>query len=266
MLSLIVSVVSGVVAALLLRDTMSDPWVITCGVATFFVVQLIIGLIIRQRMGVRQDAIQQAMSQAQDKINRQMVIYQRRPPSSMREAQETVNRIQTQAAHKMLEILDGTDSLCLWNFMLKRQINAMRVQLYFQLKEFKKVDQLLPKALLLDQQSLAIKLVRTYRNDDFAGLETFYRKKCRKLKGDGAAFLSCVYAWMLLKQNDAKAAIEVLTEAKKKSDNAVLLDNLDKLLNGKVKHFSNSGFGDAWYALYLEEPKVKAQRQTGRMF
>ena len=266
MLSLIVSVVSGVVVAVLLRGTMSDAWVITCGVASFFIVQLVIGLVIRQRMGIRQNAIQQVMAQAQDKINRQMVIYQRRPPSSMREAQETVNRIQTQAAHQMLEILDGTNGLCLWNFMLKRQINAMRVQLYFQLKEFKKVDQLLPKALLLDQQSMAIKLVRSYRNGDFSGMAAFYRKKCRKLKGDGAAFIACVYAWILLKQDDAKTAIEVLTEAKKKSDNAVLTDNRDKLLNGKAKHFSNSGFGDAWYSLYLEEPKVKAQRQTGRMF
>ena len=39
------------------------------------------------------------------------------------------------------------------------------------------------------------------------------------------------------------------------------------LANGKAKQFSNSGFGDMWYALYLEEPKVKPQRQRqGRMF
>ena len=38
-------------------------------------------------------------------------------------------------------------------------------------------------------------------------------------------------------------------------------------MNGKEKQFSNAGFGDIWYALYLEEPKVKPQRQRpGRPF
>jgi hypothetical protein len=39
------------------------------------------------------------------------------------------------------------------------------------------------------------------------------------------------------------------------------VENFERLANGKVKQFSNSGFGDAWYALGLEEMKVKAQRQ-----
>ena len=39
-----------------------------------------------------------------------------------------------------------------------------------------------------------------------------------------------------------------------------------KLANQKYKHFSNAGFGDLWYSLYLEEPKVKMQRQQQRMF
>ena len=47
----------------------------------------------------------------------------------------------------------------------------------------------------------------------------------------------------------------------------MLLENHDKLLNGKAKQFSNAGFGDTWYALYLEEPKMKPQRQRqGRPF
>lgn len=266
MLSLILSIIAGAAVAVVLRDKTTTGWVIFYGIASFFIMQLIIGLIIRKLMNVRQNAVQQIMTGAQEKINRQMMIYQRRPPSSMREAQESVNRIQNQAAHQVLEVLDGTKGLCLWNFLLKRQINAMRLQLYFQLKEFKKVDQLLPKALLIDQQSMAIKLVRSYRNGDFAGVDAFYRKKCRKTKGDSAAFLSCVYAWIKLKQDDVKSAVEALTYAKSKSDNPILLDNREKLLNGKVKHFSNSGFGDAWYALLLEEPKVKPQRQSGRMF
>ena len=32
-------------------------------------------------------------------------------------------------------------------------------------------------------------------------------------------------------------------------------------MNNRPAHFSNSGLGDAWYALHLEEPKVRMQRQ-----
>ena len=68
-------------------------------------------------------------------------------------------------------------------------------------------------------------------------------------------------------QDDEKAALAALVEAKKESDHPVLLENYAKLANGKAKQFSNAGFGDMWYALYLEDPKVKPQRQRpGRMY
>lgn len=47
----------------------------------------------------------------------------------------------------------------------------------------------------------------------------------------------------------------------------MLKENYERLVNGKFKQFSNSGLGDAWYALYLEEPKIKPQRvQQQRMY
>jgi hypothetical protein len=52
-----------------------------------------------------------------------------------------------------------------------------------------------------------------------------------------------------------------LTEALKKSDDATLKRNHETLMNNRVAHFSNSGIGDQWYSLMLEEPKVKVQRQ-----
>ena len=71
---------------------------------------------------------------------------------------------------------------------------------------------------------------------------------------------------MKLKKDDTKSALDALLNAKKLSDHQVLLDNIEHLVNGKVKHFSNSGFNEMWYALMLEEPKMKPQRRGGRMF
>ncbi|MBO5762438.1 MAG: hypothetical protein J6R85_01075, partial [Lentisphaeria bacterium] len=62
------------------------------------------------------------------------------------------------------------------------------------------------------------------------------------------------------------AALAALVDARKRSDNPVLTENWERLINGKVKHFSNANFGDVWYSLYLETPKFKQQRVQQRPF
>ena len=235
-------------------------WVICCGLAGFCIAQLTIGLILRGAVKRRQDKIQAIMLAAQQKINKQLNLFQLRPPSGMRAAQQTLEKIQQDAARAALDECESFKPLYMWNIMLKRQIAAMQAQLYFQLKEFKKADEYLEHALIQDPQSIAIRMVRLYRNED-ERFDKFSRGKIRGAKGETAAFLASVYAWIKLKQDDEKAAFDALVEAKKESDHPVLIDNYTKLANGKARQFSNSGFGDMWYALYLEEPKVKPQRQ-----
>jgi len=55
-------------------------------------------------------------------------------------------------------------------------------------------------------------------------------------------------------------------EAKKVTDHPAVVENWDRLVNGKVKHFSNAALGDSWYSLYLETPKIKQQRVQQRPF
>ena len=55
-------------------------------------------------------------------------------------------------------------------------------------------------------------------------------------------------------------AFKALTAALKNSDNETLKQNHEHLMNNRVAHFSNSGLGDQWYSLLLEEPKVRQQR------
>ena len=236
-------------------------WGIGCGILGFLLAQLVIGLILRGAIRNRQDRIQKILQDAQQKINKQLNLFQIRPPSSQKAAQQILEKIQSDAARKALEATDAFKPLYIWNLMLKKQIAAMRMQLYYQLREFKKVDECLQTALVIDPQSVAIGLARMYRNED-AGLDKFYAAKARRVRDEGAAFVASVYAWIKLKQGDETAAREALVAAKKKSDHPVLLANLDKMLNGKAKQFSNAGFGDIWYALFLEEPpRPKQQRQ-----
>ena len=266
MLTLIIAILAGLLCGFGAAHEWKLWWGIGCGVLGFMAAQLTVGLFLRGAIKRRQDRIQAILQDAQQKINKQLNLFYIRPPSSQRAAQEVLEKIQNDAARKALEATEAFQPLYIWNFMLKRQIAAMRAQLYFQLKEFKKADECLKTAWLNDPQTMAIKLARMYRNEDPA-LDKFYASKSGRARGEGAAFLASVYAWIKLKQGDEQAALEALVAATKKSDHPVLLENRDKLVNGKAKQFSNAGFGDIWYALYLEEPKMKQQRQRpGRMF
>ena len=267
MYTILISLAVGIlVGSWTARDLASTGWGVFCAVVAMLIVQLVIGLIVRKKVNRLNQGLQEIMQQAQAKISRLVQQYQVRPPGNLRLAQQSLERMQTDAIRETLAGTDAFRPLYRWNWVLRKQINTMKMQLYFQLKENDKVDALLPKCFLMDSRSLAIKLVRMFKNGD-PGLDKFYDKKCRKLKGEDGAFVALTYAWIKLRQDQPEPARSALVAARKSSDNPVLKENYERLVNGKFKQFSNSGLGDAWYALYLEEPKIKPQRvQQQRMY
>ena len=87
------------------------------------------------------------MVTTQNKINRQINIMQYRQMGNPKSAQQRLTQEQNSALRKCLEITERANKYFIWNVMLKKQIVSMRMMLYFQMKEFKKVDELLPKAI-----------------------------------------------------------------------------------------------------------------------
>jgi hypothetical protein len=259
--SIIISLIVGAVIGAITQRDLGTGWGIFCAVGAMLISQIVIGLLIRRKVGKLNLQLQQIMQAAQAKINRQMQQYQMRPPGNMRLAQQNLEKLQSDAVRRTLEATREFEPWYKWNMMLKKQINTMKMQLHFQLKEFGKVDELLPKCFLLDPRSLAIKLVRLYKNND-ASIDKFYDRKCKKLKGEDAALVALTYAWIKLRQDEPQKAVAALVAARKLSDNQTLIENCDRLVNGKYKHFNNAGLGDLWYSLYLEEPKIKPQRQV----
>ena len=83
----------------------------------------------------------------------------------------------------------------------------------------------------------------------------------RKTAYNGNVLLAAAMSWMQVAKGDVDGAFKTLTEALKKSDDATLKRNHELLMNNRVAHFNNSGLGDKWYSLYLEEPRVRTQRQ-----
>ena len=74
-------------------------------------------------------------------------------------------------------------------------------------------------------------------------------------------FIAAAQAAPFAKIYQIDKAHKVLIRAAEKSDKEVLKRNRDLLANNKVNHFNNSGFGEEWYMLGLEEPKIKEKRQ-----
>jgi hypothetical protein len=146
--------------------------------------------------------------------------------------------------------------------MMDRQIATAQLQLCWMIKDFKRVDELMPKAMIIDPTLTAIKIARMYMNDEESPkIAKVYEKAVRRVRYNGNVLLAAAWSWIQVKRGDSDGAFKTLTEALKKSDDATLKRNHEVLMNNRVAHFSNSGIGDQWYSLMLEEPKVKMQRQ-----
>lgn len=141
---------------------------------------------------------------------------------------------------------------------------TMELQFAWQRKDWKRVDELLPRALLLEPMMVCMKLARQWqREEPTDALRATFKKAARKARYGSSALLYSTLAWMLVKRGEVDEAYKVLLEADQKNENAVVKANCNALANNRLTHFSNAGFGDEWYALWLEEPKIRVQRQHG---
>ena len=130
------------------------------------------------------------------------------------------------------------------------------------IKDFKTVDALMPQAIFMDPSMSAIRIARMYMKDEpMDEIAKTYRRGVARVRYNGNVLLAAAMSWMQVQKGDADGAFKTLTEALKKSDNETLKRNHELLMNNRVAHFSNSGLGDQWYSLLLEEPRVRQQRQ-----
>ena len=237
-------------------------WSIFSGLVVFGVFQGACGVFIQKRVKREMDAVQSILAAGQRKLQEKMQRWQLRPPGSIQAAQKEIaddTRVFVKEAIAQTECLR---KYRLWVPMMERQIATAQLQLCWMIKDFKRVDELMPKALLIDPTMSAIKIARMYmKNEELSAIEKVYQKAVRRVRYNGNVLLAAAWSWIQVQRNDSDGAFKTLTEALKKSDDATLKRNHEILMNNRVAHFSNSGLGDQWYSLMLEEPKVKMQRQ-----
>ena len=241
--------------------SVTPGWGITWAILAFLASQISISLLMRRAVGRVQMNIQDIMLDVQKRLEAKQQHFARHPMGSPKMMMQQMEREQSAGLERALQACDLYKPYYRWNPFLSGQVNAMKMAFNYQLKRFDEVDALLPKCVFFDPQTIFMKMVRMYRNND-PGLEKFFRKKGARLRKDACVLPVCLYAWILLKQGKNDEALKVLADAKKKTSDETLVRNWEALVNGRPKQFSNAGLGDMWYALGLEEPKMpKVQQQ-----
>ena len=237
-------------------------WSIFTGVVGFGVFQVTAGLMIQKRVKRDMDSVQAILMEGQKKIQQKMQRWQMRPPGSIQAAQKEIFEDTKVFVREALAQTEVLGKYRLWVPLMSRQIATAQVQLSWMIKDFKTVDQLMPKVICIDPMMSAIKMARMYMLDaPMADIRKVYEKGVRRTRYNGNVLLAAAMSWMQVQKGDVDGAFKTLTEALKNSDNATLKNNHEQLMNNRVAHFNNSGIGDQWYSLLLEEPKVRTQRQ-----
>ena len=236
-------------------------WSIFLGLVGFGVFQAVVGIMIQKKVKAEMMKVQQILMNGQKQLQAKMQRWQLRPPGSIQAAQKEIADDTKVFVKAALEQTESLRKFKLWVPMMERQIATARLQLSWMIKDFKTVDELMPKAILLDPTMAAMKMARMYMLDaDMKEIGKVYAKAVGRVRYNGNVLLAAAWSWMQVQKNDLDGAFHTLTEALKKSDNETLKRNHECLMNNRPAHFNNSGIGDQWYSLLLEEPRVKVQR------
>ncbi|MBR2839589.1 MAG: hypothetical protein IKE55_12450 [Kiritimatiellae bacterium] len=264
MITLILALAAGggAFAAAYFAADWGTGWSVFAGIVGFGVFQGVAGYLIQKRVKREMEKVQGVLSAGQKQLQQKMQRWQLRPPGSIQEAQREIEADTKAFVRQALEQTKSLERFRPWVPLMDRQIATARLQLSWMIKDFKTVDELMPKAICVDPMMSAIKMSRMFMTGaTMEAIAKVYRKAVGRTRYNGNVMLAAAMSWMQVKKGDADGAFKTLTEALKKSDNQTLKQNHELLMNNRVAHFSNSGLGDQWYSLLLEEPRIRAQRQ-----
>lgn len=269
MFTLIAGVLGAVVVgfSMSLMDWCGPIWTSVFAVIGFVLATLPMNLWVKKKLEAVFNGVQANLQATQDVVRRKAQAAQNKQMSSTKGLQRQLEKQQATAIVKAIEELEAAQPLKKWNFLVEKQVNTLRGQLYFQIKDFENADRCFKKSLAMDPVTVAMRMVRLYKRGEEAELEKLYKKSCKRFKGGKSTLLHALRTWILVKEKKVDEAIEILDKARKDTESPILEKNWSHLVNGRVKSFSNAGLGDMWYTLHLETPKpVRMKQRRGRAF
>jgi hypothetical protein len=249
-------------------------WGIICFIASFY----LIGFLVRKKITKVQNELQEIMLGGQKRMNRKVQQFQSKPNGNIKLIQRQIEADQKLIYKQGLDFIPRLEPFKKWSMLMGRQIATMRLQFFYQLKEFDQVDGILAAGgmfkgpMMTEPMPVAMKMARQYKNKDLAGAGKTFKRHVKWFRGDRGTLLYGLMSWILVKEGEFEKARQLLTKAKDTTGNETFSHNWERLSNDKAKSFSNAGLGEEWYGLYLEKPptpkqqRVRGNAQKGRRF
>ncbi len=264
MYTLLIALLVSVLLPLLLSTWVKGiGWLIFIGILLFFLVMFIVNRTLGKKFFAIVSQVETIWKDSQGDLQKLVNRLQNKPGGSHKVVQYQIEKALETQVMRALEVLEQAKTFYPWLLLAERQVNALRVQLNFQIKRFDEVDKYLPKTFIMDPMTWAMKMTRQYHLNS-PDLEKTFKKGIKKFKYEKGVLLYALYTWILVKRKDIDKALAILAEAKIKIEDENIHRNWQHLANNKPNLFSNAGFGDQWYGLHLEEPP-KQRAGKGQM-
>ncbi|MCC7300689.1 MAG: hypothetical protein IT583_06390 [Verrucomicrobia bacterium] len=240
------------------------------GIVGLLIPQFSIGYLVRKKIVAVQEELQETLANGQKQVNRKIQLFQTRPGGNIKQLQRQIEGDQKTIITHALAFTKRFEPFKKWNLLMGRQIDSMRLQFSYQLKDFATVDKLLASGglftgpIMMEPMMVAMKIARQYKNGDAAGAEKTFKRRVKWFRGNRGTLLYGLMSWIYMQQGEAEKARLLLAKAKEITGDKTLASNWELLSNCKDAQFSNIGLGDEWYGLYLEAPPApKQQRMHG---
>ena len=186
-------------------------WSIFLGLVSFGVFQAAFGFFIQRKVKADMAKVQGILEGGQKRLQQKMQRWQMRPPGSIQAAQKEIADDTRVFVKEALAETENLRKYRLWVPMIERQMATAQLQLNWMIKNFKRVDELMPKALLMDPAMVAMKLARLQMlNAPTAEITKVYEKNVRKFKYNQAVLPAACYTWILVKRGETDAAFKAL--------------------------------------------------------
>lgn len=225
--------------------------------------QLAIGLIVRKKiMNIMQNM--QTNMQTSAEVLRKKYENLAQRGGNMKILMDQAQKEQSHIFQEGLDYLKFLEPYKKWALFFDKQLNTLRMQFYFQMKNYKQVDLFLGKVTIAEPMACCMLMSRYYALEKMADVEKLYKKYAKRFKTK-SELIYATMSWIYVKMNRIDDAISVLNNGKKATASELLSNNKDALVNGKINKFSNASLGDVWYSLQFEEMKVPKQTQQVAM-
>lgn len=268
MLTVLINVILSLAVGcgLYFTDSARGGWAIFWGVTTLVVTQLVAGFLVQRLVKREMALVEGKLKEGQHRLQQKVQRWQVRPVSSVKQAQAELEQDQRAFVMEALEASRGLEAYRWWSPLMGRQIATLRLQLNWMLKKFDVVDQLMDKAMFLEPAMVAMKLTRLYQLGKHDELDKAFKRHTRSLRYGQGAIIYGFYSWALVQEKRYDEALKVLVQATEKMENTVLKANREHLANNRFAQFTNSGLGEEWFMLHLEQPRIRTQRQRPQGF